>query len=445
MFAPVFQLRITEGDFSRAVRRLADGAESVFLPLGVNQHAEGIELIARPPYAALSDRESVGQMRLAFDAGGDAAFNKDIEWASDGERSRFRVGLYLGEETARGVVRQPGGKGLVRLHGVQVVGAGMPYDCLSPRPRDIYDMLTQRWDTERRDSRWIGVVGETAYEKLRNIKIAVIGAGGLGSVFAETIARMSDQEGHLTLIDPDRLEWENLAAWTIASEGAELGSSKVDALAAHLRQITLAPTLETIPHTVEHVAALAALKRSDLWVCCVDNSAARGACGLLAARYSRPLLVVETGVFLGSGPETHALQIGKESPLRTNNLPVTLLADGARVFQADIRLVLPGGGSNAAAAGCLFCTGEAEEATTIEMNDEPFWRLRAGTLYALNMETVGVAVQTLLGFLSGHITDTLHWQRDGGSGRLPEWKRVGHPARIGCAVCRCTGSGDAPE
>ena len=79
--------------------------------------------------------------------------------------------------------------------------AGRPIKTLFPRPRAIASTAAEH-DRQAR------LFGDRGQEILECQKVAVIGAGGAGSLLVEYLARLG--VGHLVVIDPERIETTNL-------------------------------------------------------------------------------------------------------------------------------------------------------------------------------------------------------------------------------------------
>lgn len=89
-----------------------------------------------------------------------------------------------------------------------------------------YDVRTAR------NRYWLG--GELGQRKLRNLRIAVAGLGGMGSNIAELLVRAG--VGHLRIADPDTIEVTNLNRQVIANSRT-IGKTKVAASVEELRRI----------------------------------------------------------------------------------------------------------------------------------------------------------------------------------------------------------------
>ena len=85
--------------------------------------------------------------------------------------------------------------------------------------------------------------GEAGQKKLRSLRVAVVGLGGLGSTLAEHLMRAG--VGCLRLIDRDVIEDSNLPRQTLYTEAdARAGRPKADAAAERLRSLNADPQLE---------------------------------------------------------------------------------------------------------------------------------------------------------------------------------------------------------
>lgn len=96
----------------------------------------------------------------------------------------------------------------------------------------MYDTFFQRTEL---------LVGEEGLDKLQNSSVAIIGLGGVGSYAAEAIARCGI--GHITIIDPDRIEPSNLNR-QLPALVSTLGQFKVDVISRRMLDINPALELE---------------------------------------------------------------------------------------------------------------------------------------------------------------------------------------------------------
>lgn len=92
------------------------------------------------------------------------------------------------------------------------------------------------------DARSSLLLGEDAMNRLRNLRVTVVGCGGVGGYAVETLARCG--VGHLRIIDADAVAPSNINRQIIALHST-IGKSKVELLADRCRDIN--PDIEVTP------------------------------------------------------------------------------------------------------------------------------------------------------------------------------------------------------
>ena len=78
------------------------------------------------------------------------------------------------------------------------------------------------------------LLGDEAMRRLSELKVIVVGVGGVGSWTAEALIRSG--VGHLTIVDADRVAVSNINRQLMATV-ATVGKSKVEVLRERLLQI----------------------------------------------------------------------------------------------------------------------------------------------------------------------------------------------------------------
>ena len=325
-----------------------------------------------------------------------------------------------------------------RFDRVRIVGPGLPEVAIA-RSGSVADRSSgPRWIDYY--SRTRGAMGAEAFERLAELKIAIVGVGRSGTMLAAMLTRAGVSD--LSLIDPDRLERHNLGEMPLLSPTV-IGRPKVDAVAERLRDQALRPDLaiHVRPESALSLASLYTLKRADVIVTCADGPLARLVASFVAAVYLKPLLDIGTGVL---DPQ----HLGTDrAGRRRRGRPVE--PRGGRVMGADVRWVLPG--------NCLHCFGGiaamerlAPEAAAgrrdpSSMEEHAWRRERAGSLASLNGLAVSFGMRLLEDFLAARLggTQWIHLEYD--EAGLPSIECRTPPARqvATCPVCRWTGHGDA--
>ncbi len=150
--------------------------------------------------------------------------------------------------------------------------------------------------------RQIRAFGAEGQAILSSLRVALVGAGGLGSQIAHALALLG--VGQILLIDPDRLELSNLNRVVGASYAqAQRGWRKVRALALRLNRAR-PPEMRTItplPHDARSPQVLAHLLGCDLIVGAVDRAVVRQYLNTVAMCALIPYLDAGVGVRSESG------------------------------------------------------------------------------------------------------------------------------------------------
>lgn len=141
-------------------------------------------------------------------------------------------------------------------------------------------------EIERYD-RQIRAFGKDAQEKLRKLRIGIVGLGGIGSHVAQQLAYLGARD--FILVDDQVVEKPNLNR-LIGATLKDIRKSKVEVISACIKRIAPEARMTLIPENLRTVAALDALKVSDIIFGCVDNDGARLILNELSLAYLVPLI-----------------------------------------------------------------------------------------------------------------------------------------------------------
>lgn len=129
--------------------------------------------------------------------------------------------------------------------------------------------------------------GSGTYGRLRNLRIAVIGASGTGSPVIEQLAR--NCVGELILVDPDHVEEKNLnRILNTRMADALSATSKVDVQAAAIGAMGLGTKVETFCASLFDPAVVRAVASCDVVFGCMDSVDGRHLLNKLASFYLLP-------------------------------------------------------------------------------------------------------------------------------------------------------------
>lgn len=143
--------------------------------------------------------------------------------------------------------------------------------------------------------RTISAWGEVSQQKLARLRFGVIGVGSVGSVVAESLARMGVQ--HIKLIDFDGVEKHNLDRLLHATV-KDIGRLKVDVIGEALeRNATAAdPVIDKLPLAVVEESGFREALDCDILFSCVDRPWGRYVLNYIAYAYLIP--VVDGGIII---------------------------------------------------------------------------------------------------------------------------------------------------
>jgi len=139
-------------------------------------------------------------------------------------------------------------------------------------------------------------IGGAGQRRLRAAKVAVIGAGGIGSPAIQYLAAAGI--GSLTLIDDDRVDLSNLQRQTLFGE-ADIGSAKVAAAAAAVRRLTPSVSVNALATRIDTHNAQQLLAGADVVLDGCDNFATRLAVADAAFALRIPLVSAAVAQFEG--------------------------------------------------------------------------------------------------------------------------------------------------
>ena len=155
-------------------------------------------------------------------------------------------------------------------------------DTLMPKPqfREMFRRTATVW-------------GEANHANLARLRIGIVGLGSVGSIVAESLARMGMK--YIVLIDFDEIQRHNLDRLQTASH-SDIGKLKVVVTKRRMRQISTADNIEitAVPYSIAEEEGYRAALDCDVLFSCVDRPRARSILNHFA--YSHLIPVIDGGI-----------------------------------------------------------------------------------------------------------------------------------------------------
>jgi hypothetical protein len=163
--------------------------------------------------------------------------------------------------------------------------------------------------------------GQALQSTLRDLRVAIVGAGGTGSSVAEQLIRLG--VGRITIFDGDVFDESNVSR-VYGSSAADQGHPKVEIMKRLAEHIGLDTHIETVPQFITFESVARRLREFDVIFGCTDDEWGRSILTRLALYYYIP--VFDMGVRIDSD----------QGQIRS--------------VQGRVTTLMPG-------AACLFCRG----------------------------------------------------------------------------------------
>lgn len=137
------------------------------------------------------------------------------------------------------------------------------------------------------------VFGKTGQERLRKLKVGIVGLGGTGSIILEQLAHLGIMD--FLLIDPDIIEATNLNR-LVGATHSDVGKSKVEVAAAHAKRINPEVRVDARAGSILLSKEAEQLVDTDFVFGCTDSHGSRAVLNQLAYQYLVP--IIDMGVII---------------------------------------------------------------------------------------------------------------------------------------------------
>lgn len=190
--------------------------------------------------------------------------------------------------------RELHGDGFRTLTGIKIVGIR------SMTKRFVGTSKKERQEISDRFDRQVRAFGEEGQRVLEELKIGIVGVGGIGSLVAEQLARSGIRD--FALIDDDLVEASNVSR-LFGSVASHTGRRKVEVVGEHLEALG-AQKVQQVADSAIRQEILLKLRGRDLIFSCVDNDRTRALLNRFAYQYIVPVIDLGTRLDARTGRTT---------------------------------------------------------------------------------------------------------------------------------------------
>jgi len=139
-------------------------------------------------------------------------------------------------------------------------------------------------------------IGTEGQKKLKESKVLIVGAGGVGSAVAQYLA--ASGVGYIGIIDPDIVELRNLQRQIIHNEDS-IGMPKVISAMINLKKLNSEINILPYPEEINEKNALKIIQPYDVVVACPDNFKTRFILNDFCFKLEKPLIIGAVSEFEG--------------------------------------------------------------------------------------------------------------------------------------------------
>lgn len=165
----------------------------------------------------------------------------------------------------------------------------------------IFDPLKPSMENAVFD-RQVRAFGEQGQERIKRLKVGIVGLGGTGSLVAQQLAHLGIEQ--FLLIDPDTVEETNLNRLSGATAD-DIGISKVTVAERYIRSVRPSASIFTNQGTILDDSTAKLLIGTDFIFCCTDSHGSRAVLNQLAYQYLIPCIDMGVGIISKQGKVTH--------------------------------------------------------------------------------------------------------------------------------------------
>jgi molybdopterin/thiamine biosynthesis adenylyltransferase len=192
-------------------------------------------------------------------------------------------------------------------YAARIVGQGTPVRVfeVGANRRILYDpnMSTEVDDLSQYD-RQVRAFGIDAQVRLAQLKVAIVGLGGTGSVVAQELVHLGVR--NFLLIDPDHVDHSNLNRLA-GSSADDIAKLKVEVAARYIRDVNPNAAVECLAENVMRARVARRLADVDFFFGCTDSHGSRAVLQQISYQYLVPAIDIGSTIVVDRGRVTHVL------------------------------------------------------------------------------------------------------------------------------------------
>ncbi len=288
---------------------------------------------------------------------------------------------------------------------------------LGPDRTVLFAPETSAYSTNSTFDRQIRAFGELGQRKLADLRVAIVGLGGTGSLIAQQLVHLGVRD--FILIDPDVIEVTNLNR-VVSAEPADVGQAKIQIAARYIKKMAPESQVELVLGDVTRTSTAVTLTTADFIFGCTDSHGSRAVIQQIAYQYLIPCIDMGSVLVANDGHITH--------------------------ISGRVQLLAPG-------LACFTCGGllNAEEIRRDMLNDaerrqDPYIvgaAEPAPAVISLNGTVASIAVSMMLSVVAGTPMNPRHILFNGITLAVRPIRATPDPSCFICSVNGSLSQGDA--
>lgn len=182
----------------------------------------------------------------------------------------------------------------------RVLGSGEPISIIEigERRKQLFIKGATGSEVHPIHDRQVRVFGPDAQAALQNLRVAIVGLGGTGSIVAQELAHLGVRD--FILVDPDVVEESNLNRVANAAQ-RDIGRLKVDVASDYILRIVNNPIVATHREDIIRAKVASELANADIIFGCTDTHGSRAVIQQIAYQYFVPCIDIGTTIIVKAG------------------------------------------------------------------------------------------------------------------------------------------------